>query len=56
MDERDDLGWHVISGRHLLYLLRRARDGEKPDLLMLELWANAENHELAEDVDDDEEL
>lgn len=38
----DDLGWHVISGVDLLRVLRRASEGEDPDLLMLELWANAE--------------
>jgi hypothetical protein len=37
-----DLGWHVLSGEHLLDLLRRAHAGENPDLLMVELWANAE--------------
>ena len=39
------LGWHVISGEDLLAMLRRAEDGEQADLLMAELWANAQ-HEL----------
>lgn len=36
-----DLGWHAISGELLLQLLRRAAAGENPDLLYLELVANA---------------
>ena len=45
-DEKDDLGWHVISGTHLLELLRRAAAGESPDLVFAELWANAEHEEV----------
>lgn len=36
-----DLGWHVISGRDLLDLLRRVADGEAADLVYAEAWANA---------------
>ena len=39
----DPLGWHVIGGTHLLELLRRAHNGEDPDLLYAEAWANAEH-------------
>lgn len=42
-----DLGWWSISGEALLDLLRRAHDGEDPDLLYAEEYANAER----EDVD-----
>jgi hypothetical protein len=35
------LGWWSISGERLLELLRRAYDGEKPDLLYAEEYANA---------------
>lgn len=37
----DDLGWHVVSGAGLLALLRRAGNGEDPDLLLMEAWANS---------------
>ena len=37
------LGWHVISGEHLLAVLRRAHAGEDASLLFAELWANAEH-------------
>lgn len=43
----DPLGWHVISGSHLLGLLRRCADGESPDLVFAELWANAEHEEVS---------
>jgi hypothetical protein len=36
------MGWHVISGEHLLELLRRVADGEDPDLVYLEVYVNAE--------------
>ena len=39
------MGWHVISGEDLLDALRRCEAGESADLVMTELWANAE-HEV----------
>lgn len=33
----------VLSDDHLRALLERARDGESPDLLLLEEYANAEH-------------
>jgi len=42
MDEPDPLGWHVLPGSLLLDSLRRCEQGEDPDLVMAELWANAE--------------
>ena len=41
----NDLGWHCISGVHLLELLRRVAAGESPDLVFAELWANSEREE-----------
>ena len=38
-----DLGWHVMSGEQLMEMLQRAADGEDPDLLFAELWANADH-------------
>jgi hypothetical protein len=35
-----ELGWWAISGRSLLAALHRAHDGESPDLLYAELYAN----------------
>jgi hypothetical protein len=37
--------WWIIHGDVLLGALRRAHDGENPDLLYTELYANAD-HEL----------
>jgi hypothetical protein len=37
-----DLGWWVISGEALLDLLRRAHEGEDPELLYVEEYANAD--------------
>lgn len=37
-----DLGWWAISGEHLLSALRRAADGEDPDMLYAELYANSD--------------
>lgn len=39
-DEPDT--WHVLSGTALLALLRRASNGEDPDLLLMEAWANSD--------------
>lgn len=39
----DELGWHTISGKHLLDTLRRVEAGEPADLVYAELWANAEH-------------
>lgn len=44
------LGWHVISGEHLLEVLRRANQGEDADLLFAELWANAEHERVEPDA------
>lgn len=37
-----ELGWWAIAGDELLRSLRRAHDGENPDLLYTELYANTE--------------
>jgi hypothetical protein len=39
-------GWHVISAQDLLTALRRCADGENPDLVYAELWANAEHEQV----------
>lgn len=41
-----NMGWHVISGEHLLELLRRARAGEEPSLIYAEAYANAEHKDI----------
>lgn len=46
--ENVSLGWHTISGEHLLAALRRCSNGEDADLVYAELWANA-HHEKVED-------
>lgn len=39
----DAMGWHVISGEDLLASLRRCTAGEDADVVMAELWANADH-------------
>lgn len=41
-DERDPLGWWTISGAALMAALHRAHNGEDPDLVYAELYANSE--------------
>jgi hypothetical protein len=43
-----DLGWWTISGEALLDLLRRCHDGEDPDLVFAEAWANCERDDVGE--------
>lgn len=45
MDERSgpDLGWWVLSGEALLAMLRRVADGEDPDLVYAEEYANSDH-------------
>jgi hypothetical protein len=38
-----DLGWWTISGEALLDLLRRCHDGEDPDLVYAEAYANCDH-------------
>lgn len=38
-------GWWVISNEGLLSMLRRAHDGENPDLVYAEEYANAGHEE-----------
>jgi hypothetical protein len=45
-----DLGWHVISGEGLLDLLRRVTQGEDPNLVYAEAYANAA-HERVDGAD-----
>jgi hypothetical protein len=47
MPADEDLGWHVISGEQLLEALRRVAEGENPDIVYAEIWANAD-HEVIE--------
>jgi hypothetical protein len=42
-----DLGWWSISGEALLDMLHRVADGEDPDLVYAEEYANSE-HEWVE--------
>ena len=36
------LGWWTISGEDLLAALHQAHDGENPDLLYAEIYANSD--------------
>ncbi|MFN2347141.1 MAG: hypothetical protein ABR616_15690 [Dermatophilaceae bacterium] len=44
-------GWHVIHGETFLDALRRCHEGESPDLVYMELDANAEREDFREDED-----
>lgn len=35
------LGWHVISGEQILGMLYAVADGDHPDIVFAEMWANA---------------
>ena len=37
----DNLGWFAISGEALLDSLRRVSEGENPDVIYAELYANS---------------
>ena len=41
MSEADPLGWWTIAGSELLRLLQQAHDGEDPDVLLAEVYANS---------------
>ena len=45
-----DLGWWVIAGSTLLDALHRAKDGEDPELLYAELYANSEVERTGDDL------
>ena len=40
-EDADPLGWWNIAGSELLELLRRAHDGEDPDVIYAEAYANS---------------
>jgi hypothetical protein len=43
------LGWWSISGESLLFMLNRVADGEDPDIVYAEEYANAKREEVADD-------
>lgn len=45
----DDLGWWCISGETLLDALRRAHNGDDPDMVYAELYANSDIERPGED-------
>lgn len=51
--EADPLGYWVLDGTTLLSLLRRVRDGEDPDQIYLEEYANADHEYYGGDASDD---
>jgi len=49
MDEPSTVDvWHAVHGDTIRELLRRAHEGEDPDLLYIEFYANGEEPEDAE--------
>lgn len=43
------LGVHVLTGETLLALLRRVGEGEDPDEVYMEMYANAEHVSMEEE-------
>lgn len=41
MSEIDPLGWWAIAGTELLAALHRAHNGDDPDIVYAELYANS---------------
>ncbi len=54
MPEPADLGWWTIHGSEILAALRRAHDGDDPDVVYAEMYANSD-HEYPDDGDDDDD-
>lgn len=48
-EQAASLGYHVISGEHLLAALRAVASGEDPDLVYAEMWANAEHEKIGDE-------
>jgi hypothetical protein len=46
-----DLGWWTMSGEALMEMMRRCYNGEDPDLVYAEEYANAEHEEEVSDGD-----
>lgn len=44
-EQATNLGWWVLDGQSLLDMLRRVADGEDPDLVYAEEYANC-THEM----------
>lgn len=40
-DDTSDMGWWCIAGEELMDALKRARDGDDPDIVYAELYANS---------------
>lgn len=58
MEKREpakDLGWHTMSGEFLLHIMRRCYEGEDPDLVFAEIYANAEREPSSPKPYDQEE-
>lgn len=50
-----DLGWHTMSGEYLMEALRRCHNGEHPEFVFMEMYANAiERESFADDEEEDE--
>lgn len=43
---KNGLGWWVISGEHLMAMMRRAQEGEDIDLVYAEEYANCEHESV----------
>lgn len=46
MSGDDHLGWWTIHGGDILAALRRAHNGEDPDLIYAEMYANSDHEQV----------
>lgn len=44
-----EMGWWCIAGEDLLVMLKRAHDGEDPDMVYAEAYANSEVERFGKD-------
>lgn len=48
MTVTDTLGWWTLSGQALMDALRRVQDGDDPDVVYAELYANSDHEDYRE--------
>lgn len=49
-EDASPLGWWSISGESLLELLRRVREGEEPDMVYIEAYANSDHEQYGDNA------
>ena len=52
MNHKPEKQWWAINGQVLLDALHQVRNGDDPDVVYLELFANSDTEEVGEETDD----